>query len=65
MGTARDALTNHGTVLYFRAILSRLDFIYSDKQPKHIHESELSILWQGRMTVTEYYNEDNKKCLYE
>jgi len=27
----------------------------------HVLESELSILRQGRMTVTEYYNEVNKK----
>jgi len=60
MGGAHDALTNHGTVLNFRAILSRLDFIYSDKRPIHILESKLSILRQGRMTVTEYCNEDNK-----
>jgi len=61
LGAAHDALTNHGTVLNFRAILSRLDFIYSDKRPIHILESELSILRQGRMTVTKYYNEVNKK----
>jgi len=28
IGAAHDALTNHGTVLNFQAILSRLDFIY-------------------------------------
>ncbi len=60
-GAAHDALTNHGTVLNFQAILSRLDFIYSDKRPIHVLESELSILRQGRMTVTEFYNEVNKK----
>jgi len=48
LGAFHDALTNHGTVLNFRAILSRLDFIYSDKRPIHILESE-------------YYNEVNKK----
>jgi len=61
MEAAHDALTNHGTVLSFRAILSRLDFIYSDKRPIHILESELCILKRGRVTVTEYYNEVNKK----
>jgi len=60
MGAAHDALTNHGTVLNFRTILSTLDFIYGDKRPIHILESELSILRQGRMTVTEYYNGVNK-----
>jgi len=49
---SHNALTNHGTVLNFQAILSRLDFIYSDKRPIHILESELSILRQGRMTIT-------------
>jgi len=52
-GAAHDALTNHGTVLNFQAILSRLDFIYNKKRPIHVLESELSILRQGRMTVTE------------
>jgi len=64
LGAAHDALTNRGTVLNFRAILSRMDFIYSDKRPIHIFESELSILRQGRMTVTEYYDEVNKKMTY-
>jgi len=48
MGAAHDALTNHGTVLNFQAILSRWDFIYNDKRPIHILESELSIFRQGR-----------------
>jgi len=39
MGAAHDALTNRGTVLIFRAILYRLDFIYSDKRPIHVLES--------------------------
>lgn len=43
MGTAHDALTNHGTVLNFNAILSRLDFIYNDRRPIHVLEAELSI----------------------
>jgi len=64
MGAAHDALTNHGSVLNFQAILSRLDFIYSDKRPIHILESELSILRQGRMTITEFYNEVNKKMTF-
>jgi len=67
MEADHDALTNQGTVLNFQAILSRLDFIYNDKRPVnvleselsilrqdpvHVLESELSILRQGRMTVT-------------
>jgi len=56
MGAAHDALTNHGTVLKFQAILSRLDFIYSDKRPIHILESELSILRQGCILITKETN---------
>jgi len=48
-------------VLNFLAILSRLDFIYSDKRPIHILKSEQSILRQGRMKVTKHYIEVNKK----
>jgi len=44
MGAAHDALTNHGAVLNFQAILSRLDFIYNDKRPIHILESEKASL---------------------
>jgi len=36
MEAAHDALTNHGTVLNFRAILSRLDCVYSGKPPKYV-----------------------------
>jgi len=64
MGAAHDALTNHGSVLNFQAILSRLDFIYNDKRPIPVLESELSILRQGRMAVTEYYKKYNTKWLY-
>jgi len=37
MGAAHDALN-------VQAILSRLHFIYNDKRPIHVHESELNIL---------------------
>uniref|UniRef100_W8BTR9 Retrovirus-related Gag polyprotein from transposon gypsy n=1 Tax=Ceratitis capitata TaxID=7213 RepID=W8BTR9_CERCA len=58
---ANDILTNHGTVLNFDAILSRLDFAYADKRPCHIIEQEMSILRQGSRTLIEFYNEANKK----
>jgi len=61
IGAAYDALTNHGTVLNFQAILSRIEFIYNDKRPIHILESELSIFRQGRLSITEFYNKVNKK----
>jgi len=38
MGAAHDALTNHGAVLNFQAIVSRLDFIYNYKRPIHVLE---------------------------
>lgn len=58
---ANDILTNHGTVLNFDAILSRLDFAYADKRPCHIIEQEMSVLRQGSRTLVEFYNEVNKK----
>lgn len=57
---ANDLLTNHGTVLNFDAILSRLDFAYADKRPIHIIEQELSIMRQGQLTILEYYNKVNQ-----
>jgi len=61
MGAASNALTNHGTVLNFQAILSILDFIYNGKRTIHVLESELSTHSQGRMIVSEYFNKVNKK----
>lgn len=58
---ANDILTNHGTILNFDAILSRLDFAYADKRPLHIIEQELSIMRQGSLSIIDYYNEVNKK----
>lgn len=37
----------------------QIGFIYKYKRPIHIFESELSILRQGRLTITEFYNEVN------
>lgn len=58
---ANDILTNHGTVLNFNAIISRLDFAYADKRPVHVIEQELSILRQGSMSLIDYYNTVNQK----
>ncbi len=60
-GKANDALTNHGTVLNFDAILARLDFVFSDKRPIHIIEQELSVLTQNKFSVMDFYNLVNKK----
>jgi len=61
MDDANDTLTNHGTILNFDAIISRLDFAYADKRPLHIIEQELSIMRQGALSIIDYYNEVNKK----
>lgn len=58
---ANDILTNHGTVLNFDAIISRLDFAYADKRLLHIIEQELSVMRQGIQSIMTYYNEVNKK----
>lgn len=58
---ANDTLTNHGTVLNFDAIISRLDFAYADKRPLHLIEQELSVMRQGPQSIMTYYNEVNKK----
>lgn len=58
---ANDILTNHGTVLNFDAIISRLDFAYADKRPLHLIEQDLSIMRQGSQSIMTYYNEVNKK----
>lgn len=58
---ANDTLTNHGTVLNFDAIISRLDFAYADKRPLHLIEQELSVMRQGSQPIMNYYNEVNKK----
>lgn len=58
---ANDVLTNHGTVLNYDAIISRLDFAFADRRPIHIIEQEMSILRQGGMSVLDYYNLVNKK----
>ena len=61
IGRANDTLTNHGTVLNLEAILSRLDFAYSDRRPLYIVEQELSVLRQGNLSVLDYNNLVNQK----
>lgn len=58
---ANDVLTSHGTVLYFGAILSRLDFAYSVKRPIHVIEQELSVLRQGSLSILDYCNSVDQK----
>jgi len=54
-GTANDALAHNGTVLNFDAIMTRLDFVFSDKRPIHIIEQDLGVLSQGKLFIMEYY----------
>lgn len=60
-GSADGVLASFNTVLNFDAIISRLDFTYSDKRPTYLIEQELSTLRQGNKTVVEYYQEVEKK----
>jgi len=58
-GRTNDTLTNHGTDLSLEAILSRLDFAYSDRRPIYIIEQELSVLRQGNLSVLDFYKTDS------
>ncbi|KAH8360901.1 hypothetical protein KR084_005032, partial [Drosophila pseudotakahashii] len=60
-GPADAVLSSFGTVLNFDAIVSRLDFTYSDKRPMHVIEQELGTLRQGSLTLLQYYDEVEKK----
>ncbi|KAH8252072.1 hypothetical protein KR032_002659, partial [Drosophila birchii] len=60
-GAANRALSSFNTVLNFDAIISRLDFTYSDKRPLHLLERELSTLRQGPMSIVQFYEEVEKK----
>jgi hypothetical protein len=60
VGTADQLLVSHNTVLNCDAILARLDHAFSDKRPLHILEQELSILRQGRMNVSTYFEKIEK-----
>ncbi|KAH8244605.1 hypothetical protein KR038_007556, partial [Drosophila bunnanda] len=56
-GPADAVLSSFGTVLNFNAIISRLDFTYSDKRPIHVIEQEMGTLRQGNLTLLQYYDE--------
>jgi len=60
-GPADAVLSSFGTILNFDAIISRLDFTYSDKRPIHVIEQELGTLRQGSLTLLQYYDEVEKK----
>ncbi|KAH8272617.1 hypothetical protein KR018_004517 [Drosophila ironensis] len=60
-GSANTVLASFNTPLNFKAMISRLDFTYADKKPAYLIEQELSTLRQGDMTLTEFYDEVEKK----
>ncbi|KAH8274858.1 hypothetical protein KR026_000785, partial [Drosophila bipectinata] len=60
-GSANTVLASFNTPLNFKAMISRLDFTYADKKPVYLIEQELSTLRQGDMTLTEFYEEVEKK----
>lgn len=59
-GTADESLTNFGTALNFKAIITRLDRTYADKRPIYVLEQELSALRQGSLSILQYYDEVKK-----
>lgn len=61
IGTASKTLTNYNTVLNIDAIISRLDFAYSDKRPIYIVEQEMTGLQQRNLSVDGFYDLVNIK----
>lgn len=51
------------TPLNFKAMINRLDFTSADKRPIYLIEQELSTLRQGNMTLTEFYDDIEKKLM--
>ncbi|KAH8259095.1 hypothetical protein KR026_004053, partial [Drosophila bipectinata] len=60
-GSADSILSSFNTILNFEAIISRLDFTYSDKRPLYLLEQDLTTLRQGQMSITQFYEEVEKK----
>lgn len=58
---ADSVLASFNTPLNVDAIISRLDFTYSDKRPIHVIEQEMGTLRQGTLSILEYYDEVEKK----
>lgn len=63
-GPADAVLASFNTILNFHAIIARLDFTYADKRPVYIIEQELSTLRQGNLTLSQYYDEVEKKLTF-
>ena len=63
-GSADIDLASFNTALNFDAIISRLDFTYSDKQSLHLLVQELALLRQGSFSIIKLYEEvENKLTL--
>lgn len=60
VGSADLILSSFNTVLNFDAIIARLDHTYSDKRPLHVLENQMSISCQGRMSISEYFDQIEK-----
>jgi len=50
---ANDALTHNGMVLNFDAIVTRLDFVFSEKRPIHIIKQTSHSYYQTRIDCIE------------
>lgn len=61
VGKANTILSSFNTVLNVNAIIARLDKSFSDQRPLHVLENELSILQQGNLSLTEFYDNVGKQ----
>lgn len=59
-GMANSKLSSFNTVLNFTAIIARLDQCFADKRSLQVLENQLSILRQGKLSITEFYDEVDK-----
>lgn len=55
-GMANAKLASFNTVLNFNAIIARLDQCYADKRSLQALENELSVLRQGELAISEFYD---------
>ena len=65
IGTANLTLSSLNTVLNLKSIIARLDQTYADKRPIYVLENEMSILRQGDLSITDYYNKHLTLIIYK
>ncbi|XP_055910407.1 uncharacterized protein LOC129944768 [Eupeodes corollae] len=58
-GEAAHILTNQNTIMNFQAIVNRLDYTYADSRPLYVLQEELRRIRQGKLTLSEYYDQIN------